>query len=805
MKKNILKHSIRALNRQKNHTLINIIGLSIGIACSLLITLFVINELSYDKFHVNEGRIFRVGLCGKIGGDEMNTSASVSPLGPTMLIEFPEVENFCRYCTRARTIKYKNKSYVEDYCAYADSSFFNIFSFQLLRGNKNSILNRPKTIIISKSFAQKIFGDQEAIGKMLYIGKDTSLYEVTGIMADMPNNSSFRANIIISFISDPGAVQKEWMSNSYETYILLKEGASPEAINAKFEPLLIKYVSPMFKQYLGVTYNEFIEQGNKYNYYLQPLSKIHLNPDIKHQLKPQSNPKFIYIFSGIAIFIIIIASINFMNLSTAQAAKRAKEVAIKKIIGASRFTLIMQFLLESIVLSLISLLIAIATIEIFLPFFNNILNSNLSVDYLNWKTLIIFIFIPILVGLLAGSYPAFILSSFKPIRMLKGKTKDNMKNGGLRKVLVIVQFSISIALIIGTLIIFKQIKYILNKDIGFKKENLLVIENAFFLDDQNAFKEEISKLPGVVSSSTSTAVPFHTNRGNLYILKGHPEESYLIETNYVDHDFFKTYGIKLKSGRFFDLEKTTDIKACIINQSTVNAANLEKPLENQLILPSKDLTDEKYHSQIIGTIENFHFRSLHTKIGTYMFKLLPPNSKAGYLSIRLDKNNINKTLIQIEKIWGELSNNEPIAFFFSDQDFKNLYKEEQQNSKLAIIFTILAIIIASLGLFGLTSFTIEQRTKEIGIRKSLGASINNILYIISKEIVILVNISIIIAWPCIYFGAKSWLQNYHYKINLNIVDFIIGFIIALLVALITISYKTIKAAKLNPAQSLRYE
>jgi putative ABC transport system permease protein len=807
MIKNIIKHSIRALSRQKGYVLINIIGLSIGIACSLLISLYVINQLSYDQFHLKKDRIYRVNLHGKIGGQEAHVSSTASPVGPTMLSEFPEVENFTRYNTWGSTvIKYENQNFTEDHFVHVDSSFFNIFSIELLKGNKNTVLNAPYNLVINETSAQKIFGNDDPVGKMLQVGTDTSLYKVTGVMQDIPENSNFQANMYGSFLSSPRANDDRWLSNSFETYVLLKEGTSENSVNEKFHPMLVKYVGPLIEQFFGTSFDEFISKGNDYKFELQHLLKIHLDPSIEHEVKPASDPKFLYIFGGIAILIIVIAAINFMNLSTAQAAKRAKEVGIKKVSGSSRGMLVRQFLTESLFLSSFSLVIAILIIEISLPFFNNILNSKLHLDYTVWYTIPGLIIISIVVGLLAGIYPALFLSSFKPVNVLKGSIKDGMKNGRLRSVLVVLQFSISIILIVGTLIIFKQINFMITKDMGFKKEQLLVINRAGVIGTKiKSFKAELLELPGVMNVSASTAAPSHNNNGNGYTIEGRDQESFLLETNWVDYDYFDTYGIKLKTGRLFSKEFPTDREACIVNYSAIRNFGLEKPLETRFNISTDDDPSEKNYMPIIGVVENFHFRSLHSKIEPYMFQFRNEDITWGYISIRLAKETPKNTLNQIESIWNNFTFDEPIQYFFMDQDLKRLYKEEQQNATLSIVFTILAIIIAALGLFGLTSFTVEQRTKEIGIRKALGASVGNIFYIISKEIILLVTISTVIAWPIIYFISKNWLQNYHYKIHLGAFEFIIGFLIALVIAILTISYRTIKSARLNPSESLRYE
>ncbi len=807
MIKNIIKHSIRALNRQKGYVLINIIGLSIGIACSLLISLFVINELSYDEFNIKKDRIFRVNLHGKIGGQEAHVSSTACPIAPTMKDEFPEVEDFCRMNFWGETVvKYNEQNFTESAFAQADSAFFKIFSIPLIKGNVETVLNAPYKLVISESTAKKMFGNEDPIDKMIKVGTDTALYKITGVMKDVPDLSHFHVNMLGSFVTSPRANDNQWLSNSFSTYVLLKDGNMEQAVNEKFHPMLVKYVGPVVEQFFGISFDDFLNKGNEYSLRLQKLTDIHLDPSIEHEVKPASDPKFLYIFGGIAILIIVIAAINFMNLSTAQAAKRAKEVGIKKVSGSTKGMLISQFLTESLFLSFVSLIIAILIIELTLPFFNSILNSNLELNYIkNWYTIPGLIVISVIVGFLAGSYPAFFLSKFKPVSVLKGSIKDSMKNGKLRSILVVLQFAISIILIIGTLIIFKQINFMLNKDMGFDKERLMIIRRASVLESKvKTFKEELLKLPGVTNVSASTAAPMHNNNGNGYTMEGRDQESFLLETNWVDYDYFDTYNIKLKEGRLFDKEHSTDKEACIVNYSAVQNFGLENPFETRFNVPTDDPNDKRY-MPIIGIVEDFHFRSLQSRIEPYMLRFKNDDILWGYVNVRLAKDAPKNTVKSIENIWKDFTLNEPLQYFFMDEDLNHIYNEEQQNAKLSIVFTILAIVIASLGLFGLTSFTVEQRTKEIGIRKAMGASVGNIFYIISKEIILLVAISTVIAWPLVYFVATNWLQNYYYKVSLNAFDFLIGFIIAIVIAITTISYRTIKAARLNPATSLRYE
>jgi putative ABC transport system permease protein len=494
-----------------------------------------------------------------------------------------------------------------------------------------------------------------------------------------------------------------------------------------------------------------------------------------------------------------------MNLSTAQASRRAKEVGIKKIGGSSRGMLITQFLAESFILSFISLFFALIIIKATLPYFNNLLGANLVLNlFTNWYTIPVLILFSVVVGFLAGSYPALFLSSFNPYEVLKGSVKNNMKNGRLRRVLVVFQFAVSILLIIGTMIMYRQIHYMLNKDVGFNKEQLVVINRAGALGTKlKSFKEAVKGIPGVINIASSTAVPGRSNNNNGYMLEGRKEETFLMTTNWIDYDYLETYGMTLASGRSFNESFTTDQKACLINESAVKEFGLTD-IEKTRFMQPQDSGKVNY-LPVIGVVKNFNFESLRNPIQPYMFQFKTDDFLWGYLTVKISPLNYSKTISDIESKWKEYTVNNPLQYYFVDEDFEQMYIQEKQNAQMAVIFSILAIFVASLGLFGLTSFTVEQRTKEIGVRKAMGSSVTGIYIVISKEVIVLVSISALIAWPLIYYFADKWLQNFYFRINLGAFSFAAGLIIALGIAILTISYRILRAARVNPAQSLKYE
>jgi putative ABC transport system permease protein len=556
---------------------------------------------------------------------------------------------------------------------------------------------------------------------------------------------------------------------------------------------------------MGISIADFAAQGNKYRFYCQNLTDIHLDPLIQQQFKQPSDPKYLKIFGSIAILIILIAAINFMNLSTAQSARRAKEVGIKKIGGSSRGMLITQFLSESFILSFISLLLALLIIKVTLPYFNNLLGAKLKLNLLNnWYTIPVMILFSVVVGFLSGGYPAFFLSSFNPYEVLKGSVKNSMKNGRLRRVLVVFQFAVSILLIVCTMVMYRQIKYMLNKDVGFNKEQLIVINRTEALGTRmKSFKEAVKGISGVINIASSTAVPGRENSNSGYMMEGRKDETFLMQTNFIDEDYIATYGMTIESGRPFDKSHSTDQGACLVNETAIKNFAIKDIEKTRFITPG-DSSNAKY-LQVIGVVKNFNFVSLRNPIGPYIFNMKKDQMIGGYLSVKLSAQNYAKTIAEIENKWKEYTENNPLQYYFVDADFERMYIQEKQNAQMAVIFSILAIFIAALGLFGLTSFTVEQRTKEIGVRKAMGSSIPGIYFVISREVIILVSISALIAWPLIYYIASKWLENFYYKINLGVFSFVAGLAIALGIAVLTISYRILSAARVNPAQSLKYE
>jgi putative ABC transport system permease protein len=806
---NFFKTALRNIFRHKTYVIINILGLAVGFACSLMIFIFVIHELSFDKFNEKYDRIYRLYIDGKMGESEFKASWTAAPTAKAFIDEFPEVETAIRMTIWDETlVQVDDRKFIESHIAFADSDFFQVFSLPLIEGNPEKALAMPNNIVLTKRQSVKYFGNRSPMGQHIRIGNDTVLYTITGVMVDIPENCHFDFDMLISFLSHPRANDDFWLSNSFTTYVLLKQGASVQSVRDKLPMLIKKYVGPQVEKTLGLDLEAFAEKGNRYGIYMQPLSDVHLNPEIGSEFKQANDRRYIYIFSGVAFLILIVAGINYMNLSTARSAKRSREVGLRKVMGSTRSLLIRQFMVESILLTFISLIIAVVMVELLLPVFNNMLQTNLNVGYFSkWYVIPGLILLAFLIGILSGSYPAWFLASFVPVRVLYGKLKLGLSNVRLRSVLVVLQFAISIWLILSSMIIYRQIHYMITKDLGFDKEQLLVIRRMEAVNKKIIpFKEEIGKIPGVVSSANSTAIPGYPNNNNGFQIDGRPaENAYLMQVNWVDYDYLKTYRIPIKEGRMFDRDFPADSSMVIINEEAVRRFALTDPFNTRFIEPGKTMEERRYHN-VVGITKNFHYQSLRMSIDPAVFILKPEGwDWAGYLTIRLNKDNIDQTIAQINKVWNKFTLDEPFQYFFLDQEFEKFYKEEKRTAQIAVAFSILSIFIACLGLFGLTSFATEQRAREISLRKVLGSSLVQIMLLFVREVLVMIAISTIPAWIITYFLMNKWLQNFHYRINMGFEEFFLSFIITLLIALVTVCYRTYRAGTANPAEVLKYE
>ncbi|MFC1726565.1 ABC transporter permease [candidate division KSB1 bacterium] len=813
MLKNYLKIAFRNIKKQKTYSFINIFGLAGGIACCLLIFLFVRFELSYDKFHKNADRTYRVVLERKYPGRVRTFGLTAIPLAETLFTDFPEVAKAVRLTTIGFgregseaniPVTYKEKTILEQDIMFADVSFFDVFSINLLRGNPKTVLEKPNTVVITENIAEKYFGNaKDAIGKILTIQayRRTMDYMITGISENVPANSHFNYNFLLSYSSFYGKTSRRWTGGwACFTYIVIKEGADPDALEAKLPHLVEKYLKPELEKNENINYDDYIASGNGYRFIMQPLTDIHLKSHIEFELQLNGDVKYVYLFALTAIFILILAFINFVNLTTARAANRAKEIGIRKTFGVYRGQLIKQFLFESTFLSVISFLIAIILAAIILPSYNAVINKNLEIGlFNNLYDISGLIGVSLFIGIVAGSYPAFFLSGFKPVSVLRGELSKGAKGKILRNTLVVFQFTVTVGLITGTFVIKNQIQYMLNRNIGYNKENVLVVENAQELGKQSlSFQNEIKKYEKVISLTGCFAYPGRAFASGAANIIGADNEN-VISTNsvtFTDDDYMETLGIDLIAGRMFSEEIASDSSAVIINEAAVSALGITNPI-GKIILG-------KTRRMIIGVVRDFNFESLHHKVTPLLMYKISGISPTN-IAVRIKSENIPETISFIENKWKSINGNHPFTYSFLDKNIELLYRTEQKVGKLTSFFSFIAVFVGCMGLFGLAAFTSEIRTKEIGIRKVLGASMTNVVVLLSKEYIKIVALSLIIAAPFSYFFLNKWLKNFAYSAKLTVWIFILSGILALAVAFITTSFQTIKSAVCNPVDTLKHE
>ncbi|MCP4312661.1 MAG: FtsX-like permease family protein [Bacteroidetes bacterium] len=803
---NYLIIAFRNALRNRVYSLINLLGLAIGIASSVIILLFVLDELSYDRHNEHFGDIYRICIRGKIQGNEIAAALSNAPMGATLKSDYPEVEESARLYTfdGDPVVRYGDKVFIEEDFYYADSTFFNVFTAPVVFGDPKGLLNRPNTMVLTEEIARKYFGDEDPVGKLLTVGERETEYEISGVVKAFPENSHFRFNMLGSMTSIYIADVTRWLGNNNFTYIRLREKADPEEVESQFPSLVAQHMGTELEEILGLTIEEFFAAGNTYGYYLQPLKEIHLESDLQFEINPGGSKSSVIIFSVIAIFLIIIASINFMNLATARGAKRATEVGIRKVAGADKQRLISQFLAESFLVTIVALILAIVLVELFLPGFNKLSGKSLELDSIRpWHLCTGLLLIGLFVGFASGSYPAFFLSSFKPVDVLKSGAMRGIRGAGLRKVLVTLQFVITIVLFICTLIVNGQMKYIQVKDLGFEKENLVIIDRTYVLDNQTeAFRQELLKNPSILQATYSSAVPGGLIGDNAYLPEGAgSDETHAINNMWTDWHFKETYRLELIEGRWFQEGNPTDSTALILNESAVKALSFEDPLSKRLYTQFGD--DVESPNQIIGVIKDFHFQSLHQEVRPLVLQFIDNNQFQ--LSVRISGRETAKTLEYIQKTWTSFKEQQPIHMTFLEEDLAELYNNDEKAATVFSIFSVLAIFIAALGLLGLASFSAAQRTKEVGIRKAMGASIPGVLFTLSQEFIWLILIATLAAWPLGYFIMKGWLQDFPVRVPIEPQVFIISSLLAFFIAAATVLLRVYQAASMNPVSSLRYE
>lgn len=819
MLRNYVTVALRNLRKQGFYTFINIAGLAVGIASCLVIVLFIAFELSFDRYHDKASRIYRVNGEIKFGANHYKLAVASAPMGEALAVDFPEVESYVRFRSQGSFLvkaKEEDTNIKEQRVIYADSTFFKVFTVPLLEGDPATALNDNNSVAISERVAQKYFPGQSAVGQPLILDNKI-LCKVTGVFRDMPENGHFIFDIIISMTGLDEAKSTNFLSNNFNTYLLLRPGTKPEALNAKLPAFVEKHFGPQLTSILGSEFSvdKFANSGNILAYTLMPLTDIHLHSDLTAELSANGDIMYVYLFGAIALFILGIACINFMNLSTARSANRAKEVGVRKVMGSMRAHLIRQFISESVLVCAAAFILAVAIAYVALPLFNNLSQKSLVIPFNQPMFYAALVAGAILVGIFAGAYPALFLSAFKPVEVLKGKKASGMKSGLIRSSLVVFQFVISIVLVVGTITVQKQLSYIQSKKIGFEKDQVLIIKDAYALGDKTkVFMDEARNLNYVSSATLSGFLPVSNSyrSDNTYWPEGkQPTQENMVglQTWRVDNHYLKTFGMKVNTGRFFSEDRRSDSTAVVLNQAAALLFNLgSEPLGKKISTfggTNPDGTPDANSLtsyEVVGIVEDFHFESMKQNIGPLGFFL---EKSDGSIALRFEAKDTKDVIEGVERVWKSIAPDQPFQYSFLDEDFGRMYSGEQRLGTIFVIFSTLAIIIACLGLFALTSFTAEQRTKEIGIRKVLGASVGSIVVLLSREFGKLIIIAFLIGAPLAWFGVQKWLESYTFKVEIGIAVYAMAGLLLLGIAWLTMSFQSIRAAATNPVNALRSE
>ncbi|MCL6274181.1 ABC transporter permease [Muricauda sp. 2012CJ35-5] len=812
MFKNHIKIAWRSLKKQPFFTFLNVFGLAIGIAGCLLITLYIHDELSFDTMFADADRIHRVNVDVKFGGEDRRFAVVNAPLAEALENDFSEVELTTRFRTGGSVLLKTTGTEInvkEQQSTFVDSTFLKMFGIRLLAGDINSALKEPNTMLLTKTAAEKHYGIQEAVGKTFELN-NTQTFTVTGVVEDMPKNSFLRDHTVFMAMSgfeDSRIVN--WGSNNYQTFFKVIPSANVDAMQEPLKGFLGKYVIPGIQQYMpGITEEQFIASGNHLIYTSMPLTDIHLKSDRAAEISPNNNIQSIYILSFIAVFLLVLACVNFMNLSTAHSLKRAKEVGVRKTLGSNKIDLIRQFLVESGLVSFGALLLAIFLAILALPFFNDLADKDISMPYSNPLFWIILLAAGLVLGLFSGSYPAFFMSKFIPVKVLKGSNSNSLGGSKVRNGLVIFQFAISVFLIIGTLVVYQQLKYIQNKDLGFSKDQVLIVNDVYTLGDKSGpFKEEVKKLSYVENATISSFLPTPSARGDSTFAPEDgltdQERAISMQVWRVDHDYVGTMDFELIAGRGFDRRFLNDSTSIIVNESAIATMGLSpEEVIGKRYTPDFGEEDPEMLT-VIGVVKDFHFSPFRNDIEALCMRL--GDLYAESMAVKLHTSEFQVAIADVENIWSQMAPGQPFDYYFMEDSFNDTYRSEQRLGSIFFIFTTLSILIACLGLFGLAAFNAEKRTKEIGVRKVLGATVGQITFRLSADFLKLVGIAILISLPIGWYAMNKWLEDFSYRIEVKWWVLVLAAIVAVVISLLTVSYQSIKAAIVNPVKSLRTE
>ncbi len=786
MLKNYLKIALRNMKRHKGHSLINMAGLAVGITCCLLILLWVQDEISTDSFHENAADIYRVLQDINFSDHSTTWAIGQGPLGPSLEKDFPEIKHAVRITWRRMQLRSGDDRFDET-VGLADGTLFDVFTFPLITGDPSTALTDPRSIVLSEEMALKYFPDEDPLGKVIH-ADDRFDFRVTGVMKDVPKNSHLQFDFLVPFIfgRELGYSVDRWNNSQFRTYVQLQAGATGDEVIAKISGYL--FDKPTIEKDARLT--------------LQPLKRIYLHSDFAFDMA-LGDIRYVRIFSLVAFFILLIACINFMNLSTARSVNRAREIGMRKVSGAIRGDIIKQFYGESLLLTGISFIMALVLTFLLLPPFNNLAAKELSLAVLgDFRVLLILAAVAGLTGLVAGSYPALLLSSFQPVRVLKSSLSAGAKGAGFRKILVVVQFSLSVLLIISTIFVSRQLRFMRNFKLGYDKEHLVTFAMRGDMREKfDSVKTELLRIPDISGVTASSNIPTYGYMfsNSLWKWEGQgPEEEILMRALTVDDDYFEVFGMELLQGRAFDREPEPEKNPVfIINEEAARVMRMKEPVGQWLEGSGMP------RGMIVGLVKDYHFTSLRQKIDPLI--LIYHHESANLLTARLSGRNIPRTIASMEDVWKKFAPVFPFRYRFLDDALDDLYRAEQRTGTIFRAFSLLAIIVSCLGLFGLSSFLAEQRTREIGIRKVLGASTGGIVFLFSKESTKWVAFSNLFAWPAAYLAARKWLEGYAYRIDLGIAPFLAAAAAAILIALATVSYHSFRSARVNPADAIRYE
>ena len=808
MVRNFLKVAFRNLWKHKFYTGINVLGLSVGIASVLLMVMYVQHELSYDRHYDTADRIYRVHFSGTMAGQDFDLAVLSPQAGPTFLEEYPEVEDYGRFRnTGTWNLEFDSAKFQEGKIVYADQGISRLFDFEYVVGDVDSALDKPRQLVITERAAKKYFGEQEALGQVLKRSNGEE-WAVAAIIRDLPENVHFDFDVFASAISLDETTQSPWLSNNFQTYIQLYPEANPATVAEKFPGTIAKYMGQELEQFLGKTLETWESEGNQAQFYMIPLTDIHLHSQADAEIGANGDIRYVIIFGLAALFILIIACINFMNLATARSANRAKEVGIRKTLGSVKAQLIGQFLSEAFVLSFIAFFIGIALALLCLEAFSGWVDKTLTLNTLDWTTAIpTLLGIAILIGLLAGSYPAFYLSAFNPTAVLKGKIASGLKHKWLRSSLVVVQFATSILLIICTLVVSKQMRHIQNQNLGYDKEHLVSVTNAFLLGNQlETYKEEVLRDPAIVSGTIASSLPVPSSSNNTLFFPGsNPDDprGTPMQIFTVDFDYLETLGIGIKYGRAFDEKLATDSGAVLLNEAAMRQFEWnDSTVLGQSVGTFVNQNLELGTYEVIGVMEDFIFENMREVVKPMVMVIGPSR---GRITFRVAPEEMPAALTLLESQWDVLANGQPFDYEFVDESFNSMYEADQRRGKLFTASAGLAILIACLGLFGLAAFSAEQRRKEIGVRKVLGASVSGLLVLLSKEFMVLIGVAFVIASAAAGYLMDAWLQDFTFRTTLDWWVFVLAGGLALMVAWLTMGFQGLRAARANPVKSLRAE